>query len=122
MKSTWSWHWLAHPLVILVVTGLALAFSWSLWQTRQRFSHAQEYTHQLEAAVQNLGTDVDQLAATTRQASTSANQERIIRDQLLMQQPGDVVIQLPPLPPLPSPSPDPTPPTPWQAWQDVLNW
>lgn len=48
-------------------------------------------------------------------------QEKKLRDELLLQLPGEEVIMLPPISPIPytPPSPPPTP-TPWQAWQEFF--
>jgi hypothetical protein len=44
--------------------------------------------------------------------------ETVIRDQLLYQKPGEIVLQLPPIDVSPTPIITPTPsPSPWQAWR-----
>jgi len=115
-------HYVSHPLVILIFTLLSLLFSFSLYSGLKRTRISTEQVDVLEQEVSQIASDVFQLEQKVKTASSAGAQEKIIRDELLLQLPGEVVIQMPELaasaPPLPSPSPSPSN---WQLWQELFK-
>ena len=67
----------------------------------------------------------DEQAQKAQTSATASTKEKIIRDQLLQQKPGETIVQLPALPSsVPTPS-TPTPTVrPLQLWRDklLLRW
>ncbi len=113
---------LASPLtMILVVVGAGLLLV-SLWGTVKRAQSSAEQVVVLDQENQKMASEVLKLQNQVAVASTSAAQEKIIRDELLLQKSGEYVVQLPPLEVTrPSPTPEPSL-TPWQAWKKEVGW
>ncbi len=114
-------RFLSHPGGVLFITILAGLFAWSLLSTLGRFDRSARYAQELSTTVGSLQQEVDGLKQKAVDATSSAAQEKIIRNELLLQQPTDRVIQLPAISPFPSSSPAPTPLTPPQQWQALLK-
>ncbi len=114
-------RYLGHPLVLIVFTLLSALISLSLYSGLKRTRISSEQVDVLEQEIGQIARDVSELEKDVQIASTSGAQEKIIRDELLMQKPGERVIQMPEVEasPIPRPSPSPTP-TNWQRWQMVL--
>lgn len=114
-------RWLTHPLVIALLTLAGLIFSYSLTTNLHRTRSSTEHLSVLEQEVEEMASETLELEERAAKAQSQEAQEKIIRDELLMQKPGEVIVQLPEINrsdlPLPSPSPSPTP---WEAWKKVL--
>ena len=113
--------WLQHPLIKVAFTLLSLVFSLSLYSSWKRHQATAQEVKQAEIQVAQLQQQVNQASQEVLSANDSASQEKIIRDELLMQKPGEIVLQIPTVKadevPLPLPSPSPTN---WEKWQKVL--
>jgi cell division protein FtsB len=114
-------RYLGHPLVLVVFTLLSALISLSLYSGLKRTRISTEQVDVLEQEINQIARDVSELEKEVQVASTSGAQEKIIRDELLMQKPGERVVQLPEVEasPVPRPSPSPTP-TNWQQWRQIL--
>lgn len=109
-----------HPLGIIILTAISLFLFLSLEKTinqhqlsGQQVTSLKEQTTQLEKQIIDLETRVEQ-------ASQSAYQEQMRRDELLMQKPGEYVVKVEytqDLRATPEPTPDPTP---WQEWKSLI--
>ena len=100
------------PLTMLAITGLA---------GQQSIQESAQTASQLNQEVEQLTSRVSDLENQLQQATSSAAQERIIRDELLMQKPGEFVIQLPDLGELDKfDETSPELKTPWEEWQLLL--
>jgi len=112
---------LFHPLTALVITGLTIIFLISLYHNTQDIRRSTESLSILDQENQQLASEVTKLEKKLSQAQTDFAQEKITRDELLMQKPGEYVVQLPPLP---TPSLAPQTPTqlstPWAEWRQLL--
>src|SRR5579859_1088600 len=106
---------LATIVTILVCLSLYL-------NSRALGGHSQDSLKTLQAQLDNEKTQVSQLQQVLTDAKSSYAKEKIIRDQLLMQKPGEYVVQLPDLPTL-SLSLAPTAKilSPWEKWKIVLG-
>jgi|GEM_PF-474852 len=106
---------LATIVTILVCLSLYL-------NSRALGGHSQDSLKTLQAQLDNEKTQVSQLQQTLTDAKSSYAKEKIIRDQLLMQKPGEYVVQLPDLPSLPPQQITETKKlTPWENWKTVLG-
>jgi cell division protein FtsB len=114
-------RWLFHPLTALSLTLLTLVMVISLRQTAQKTQISSEETMVLDQEVQKIASEISQLQEQVELAEHPFTQEKILRNELLLQKPGEYVVQLPEVsvPPQPQPTPSPSL-TPWQAWQKVL--
>lgn len=109
-----------NPGVFGGVLILAIMLISSLRQTAQKATTSTLQLRQLEQEVAGLKTVVDQKSLEASRAAQPYIKEKIARDQLLWQRPGEVVIELPatvPTPTLTFPTPTQTP---WQTWQKIL--
>ncbi|MDQ3008321.1 MAG: hypothetical protein M3Q81_01870 [bacterium] len=115
-------NYLRHPLTLLVFIILSGLFSLSLYANIQRNRSSTEQAAVLEQEIDKMTSDVSQLEAVVSQATSAANQEKIVRDQLLRQKPGEYVIQLPEIKSTPMPTPSPSPsPSVLAAWRAVFS-
>lgn len=112
---------LQHPVVIglfLLASGI---YSLSLYNTTKKSSSNQKVVQQLEEELTALVAENTKLEERITQAQTPLEQEKIIRNELLLQKPGEKVIQIAEDIHLQNPEPEqPQPKTPWEEWQEVL--
>jgi cell division protein FtsB len=111
---------LFNPWTFGIVLLLAIMAGVSLQQTGQKAQTAADQRQSLETEVTALQLKV---SASAAQASASANpfmKEKIARDELLWQKPGETVIELPATAPTPTSVVAQTTLTPWQAWKKLL--
>lgn len=114
-------QFLRHPLTILSFALLGLLFSLSLYSSWQRNKATSSQVAALETEVEKITQEVQDLSDVAAVASSAGTQEKIIRDQLLMQKEGEIIVQLPEidLSQVKKIAPSPSP-TPWEEWQKVL--
>ncbi len=86
-----------HPLVVVVITLSAGLFYWSLLRSERQIKLSSQTVVDLEQEVTRADERVRQLEQEVALTTTSAIQEQIIRDELLMKKPGEFVVQLPDL-------------------------
>ena len=113
--------WLFHPLTIIACTIFALFFYWSLTRTDQNIRISTETLHVLDQEVKQMASEVSQTEKQLQVATSAATQEKIIRDELLMQKPGEYVVQLPPSEKEQRPR-EKIIKTPWEGWRAVLGF
>lgn len=114
-------RWLYHPLVVLILTLVGLGFSYSLYSNIKKTRSSTEHVSVLEQETLQIASEVSLLQEKLNSAQSPANQEKIIRDQLLMQKPGETVVQLPPLTASAATTTAPRPsPKPAEAWNQLL--
>lgn len=112
---------LKHPLAIALFTLVCLVFSFSLYRSTEQVRQSQDYLIAMEQETIELETSVSQLAEKVEQSSTPFAKEKLIRDQLLMQRPGEYVVQVPELQASESvPKHKAETLRPWHAWIKVL--
>jgi hypothetical protein len=112
---------LFHPLTAVFLTVLALGLSISFLWSAQQLKKSDLIMEQALEETQKARQEFDAVASQAALAQDPVSKERIIRDQLLMQKPGEVVVQLPDLEvPSPEPSPSAVPITPWEEWKKLL--
>ena len=114
---------LRHPLFMLIVGVVAVIFVLSLHTTEQATQKKAAAVDQNQARVTELQLEKDRLQNQLNDAQQPFLQEEILRNELLEQQEGEVVIQLPSVAPNILPSPSPTPTTaPLEAWKELIFW
>lgn len=112
---------LYQPLVVAIITLVTIVLCISLYISTFQLRGSSQRVAILKTEVEKQHTLTENLAAKFQVAQTPYAQEVIIRDQLLMQKPGEYVVQVPNLAPvvvhdtsvLPTPSP-------WEAWKKLL--
>lgn len=114
-------NWLRHPLALLAFTLFSGLFSLSLYSSWRKNQASGGQVATLEQQVTQMTQELTALEKQLDIASSSASQEKIIRDQLLMQKPGERVMQIPDVPVETQTGPTATPsPTAWEEWQKIL--
>lgn len=112
---------LSHPLMILLSTGIAVAIWISLWHNQAEIRDSRSLVTNVEDDLAAERKEVESLQTQLDQASTPLAQERLIRDQLLMQKPGEYLLQIPEVTPEPVQTATAAATTTiWQEWQALL--
>src|SRR5579859_6693189 len=110
-------------VVIVLATVATVLVCVSLYLNSSELGgHSQDSLQTLQTQLDSEKTQVAQLQQVLTDAKSSYAKEKIIRDQLLMQKPGEYVVQLPDLTTL-SLSLAPTAKilSPWEKWKIVLG-
>jgi cell division protein FtsB len=111
---------LFNPWALGGILLLALVISSSLQQTSQKAKISADQLKSLTTEVANLELNVASSAAIASQSSNPFYKEKVARDQLLWQKPGEIVVQLPPISPTPTQLTRTDTQTPWEAWKKLL--
>ncbi|MFH1967552.1 MAG: septum formation initiator family protein [Patescibacteria group bacterium] len=115
---------LNHPLTALVLTVLGIVFMMSLYKTGQRNKQVTTTAQVIESKVEKLRQEATQAQQEldASQSEDDFKKEQIIRDELLMQKEGEVVIQLPLIDPVEIEAEEPATAnqSSWQEWQTLL--
>ncbi len=110
-----------NKLTLIIVIILVAVFSISLKKTRLKTEYSEKVLKQKSLGVEKLKEDVSKLEEKNRVLDNKFYKEKIIRNELLMQKPGEVVIQLPPEATQPSPTLSPTPtPSNIKRWEKLI--
>lgn len=109
-----------NPLTFVAVLLLAGLVGLSLHQTAKKAGISATQLKHLEGKVQELKTEIDQKTLVASRAAEPFVKEKIARDQLLWQKPGEIVIELPATTPTPAIVTAKPTQTPWQAWNDLF--
>lgn len=109
------------PLAVAFFTVVAGVICVSLYMNGRRIQQSALTVLKMEQEVASIEAKVNKVERTALEATSSAAKERIFRDELLLQRPGEYIVQVPDQP-LPTPEPVVPEPslTPWQQWQLLL--
>src|SRR5258708_6873444 len=88
----------SQPLVAVIITFLIGCVCFSLYLSIFQLRGSAAKVAALKADVQKQQEATDALSERLHNAQSSYSKEEIIRDQLLMQKPGEFVVQIPDLP------------------------
>jgi hypothetical protein len=110
-----------HPLVALIITLAVIVFYISLVKTERSIKSSTALLDVLQSEVREKQISLADLEAKLQQATSSANQEKIVRDQLLLQKPGEYIVQIPPLEEKVSPVERVVKKSPRQEWWELLR-
>jgi hypothetical protein len=114
---------LFHPfapfIVTILVVGLWVSFLMTTHEIRQSHTLVLGLKSKVEAQKKELGSLEEKL----KNAQTPYAQESVIRNELLLQKPGEYIVQLPDLPSsvLPQEAKQPIL-TPWEEWKSLFGW
>lgn len=111
---------LKHPAVILLITILAVLYFLSLDSSAQKAEVSLETVAVLEQEVDEMASEVSVLEKQLEAANHPITQEKIIRNELLLQKPGEYVLQLPETEVVEAQLPKAKEKSPWEEWQEVL--
>lgn len=110
-----------HPITILVAIVLVTMLTFSLNETRQTSKKAFEAFVSQEKIIAEKEIELQKITKELKDADDPYYVEKVMRDELLLQNEGEKIIQLPPLS-LTEEPPKPTqiPLTPWQEWRQLF--
>lgn len=112
--------YLQHPFTIILATFITIAFFLSSQNSIKNYQKTSTNINYIENENKDLSTTIQNLEAKKQFTESDFAKEKIIRDELLLQKPGEIILQLPSnLPPEPSPSPSPSP-KPVEEWKKVF--
>jgi hypothetical protein len=113
--------WLTHPGIVVLATILSVVFFMSLHKSGQKSANsAQTLSHQAEE-IASLEEENQNYQQQLAESQSPLEQEKLIRDQLLMQKPGEYVVQIARSSENnQQTTPDIQQQTPWQAWKALL--
>ncbi len=110
-----------NPISFILLTIVCLLFSISLYKSAKKTSGSAQDLAAVEADIQNMEHQLQSLKEKEHQAEQPFTKEEIIRNELLMQKPGEYVVQISEtLASETVTTPSPTP-TPWEQWKMVLK-
>ncbi len=111
---------LLHPISLFLLTVAAGAFYLSLVRTNQNLRTSTEALSVLDQEVAQIASEVEKLESQVAEATSAATKERILRDELLMQKPGEYVLKLPAIETSKQDEEAVANQTPWQQWKEIL--
>jgi cell division protein FtsB len=79
---------------VIIVTGLWIAAMGSLWSNYQQLKSSSEKLGVLDQEKAKIASEVAELEMEVALAKTPEAQERIVRNELLMQKEGELVFQV----------------------------
>ena len=113
---------LFHPLTVIVITIISIVITISLFANAKEINSSNNAIKILEDRVKIEKEKVNQLELKLDQASQEFTQEKIIRDELLLQKPGEYIVQISKNPVTDKQEQQPTieAKTPWQEWWGLI--
>ncbi len=112
---------LSSPLAYILSALFVVILCISLYFNQREIRQSTHQLSKLEREVSIMADEVTELERETQVATSTAAKEKIFRNELLMQKPGEYIVQVPDLP-IPSPMPKVIvkPLKPWQQWKKLL--
>ena len=111
---------LKHPAVVVLVTMVALFYYLSLDRSAKKAAISSETVASLESEVDLAAQEVSVLEKQLEAANHPISQEKVIRNELLLQKPGEYVFQIPNITVEEAAVAKQEETTPWQEWQKVF--
>lgn len=111
---------LAHPLVILAITLVCGLLVFSMQKTAGKSRVSSDNISVMEQEVAELNTQLELEKQALEYGSSDLAKEKILRNELLLQRPGEYVIQIPDLDQVRNQTAETTAKTPWQEWSELL--
>ena len=87
--------WIQSPIFAVFVTVVSIFLLLSLLQTDAKLEETAGIRDSLREEVEELRDEVAHIQIETQIATSSATQEKVIRNELLLQKPGEYIVQLP---------------------------
>ena len=111
---------LKNPFVIAMLTIIAVFYYLSLDKTAKKALTSSETVNEVEQEVETLSSQVAVIEKKLEDAQQPLADEKVIRDELLLQKSGEYILQLPAVVAEETMPPLETQKTPWQEWQEIL--
>jgi cell division protein FtsB len=111
---------LLHPLGIIILTTISLSIFFSLEKTISQHQLSEEQVKELKTQTSQLETQITTLETEVQQASQAAYQEKMLRDELLMQKDGEYIVKIEYNQSSGEETSTTPEPTPWQEWKNLI--
>lgn len=111
---------LAHPLVAVGMTILAVLFVLSLRKTAQKSEVASQNVAVLEQKITDLSRELEEEQKALEYDSSDFAREKILRNDLLLQKPGEYILQIPDENLVQNNTETASTKTPWEEWKALL--
>jgi cell division protein FtsB len=111
-----------NPISLIVFVLVVFTISLSLRETAKRADLAKKEVSALEEEVSMLQADTTAAEQLVTQRQGEFMREKIARNELLLQKPDEIIVQLPPITPKPMPTPTFTKVTPLEEWRRAIFW
>lgn len=109
-----------HPFSALVITIIAGLFVWSMHKNLQEVELAQTSLEKMQAELTDKQAATQSLQQELDNAQTPLKQEQRLRNELLLQREGEVVLMVAAPSPTPSPSAGTNAKSNWQLWWEWM--
>jgi cell division protein FtsB len=112
---------LFNPITLVAITAFSLVFSLSLYNSAKKTRESAQQLNVLEQNITTMEEQLKTLEQTAQEAQQPFTKEKIIRDELLMQKPGEYIVQIPDetSEEVAALQASPTP-KPWDEWKKIL--
>jgi hypothetical protein len=111
---------LNHPLAIMLLSLLALLFILSLRKTALKGQTAAQNVALVESQIDQLSGQIEAERQAIEYASSNLAKEKILRNELLLQKPGERALQIPDDGALVTETEAAEQKTAWDEWREVL--
>lgn len=111
---------LTHPLIAVGLTILAALFVLSLRKTAQKSEVASQNVAVLEQKITDLSRELEEEQKALEYSSSDFAREKILRNDLLLQKPGEYTLQIPDESSVENMAEMPAVKTPWEEWKELL--
>ena len=88
---------LYHPVTVLFITIIAITFYFSLDRSAQKTQKSSENIRVLEHEINQVSQEVIELEEKIIETESQQFQEKVVRNELLLQKEGEYVLQIPEL-------------------------
>lgn len=111
---------LKHPVTVVILTLLAVFYYLSLDKSARKAAVSSQTVAQLHGEMDQVQSEVAQLHSQLESANHPITQEKAIRNELLLQKPGEYILQVPDLEVLEAVQRHSEELTPWEEWKKLL--
>lgn len=113
---------LFHPLTVVLATFVCLLLWLSLDKTAKKTQISNQNIQSLEFEIKQLEQEIASNKNELYQLEQDFAKEKIVRDQLLRQKDGEIIVQLPIEKQSTAPKNSQQTNTPWQEWLQLFKW
>lgn len=111
---------LKHPVIIVIITVIALFYYLSLDKSAQKAETSSQTVKVLEDEISQMNSEVSVLEKQLEAVNHPVAQEKVIRNELLLQKPGEYILQLPNIEVEEAKPVTNKEKSPWEEWKKVL--
>lgn len=111
---------LKNPISVVIITIIAVFYYLSLNKSAQKASISSQTVAQIEEERTLVSNEVTQLEKQLEGINHPISQEKALRNELLLQKPGEYVLQLPSIEVSEAQHAVPKEPSAWDEWRKIL--